>query len=172
LTYIRTKANSIFTPQINHIESGIGIEKVDTCISSGMFISKEIYQRIRKFEEKLFVECVDMDYRLRARVFNFEILRIKDNSLSIQQFGKTTHSRFLDYYTQNDSPERTYYIAKYHILLKRKYRKQLNRYEIKRWIWDYIFARLIEISLVEDKKIKKTYSIVKACFDSLYSAIY
>lgn len=171
-TYIKAKPNSIFTPQINHVESDVEMEKVDNCISSGMFISKDVYQRIGKFEEKLFVECVDIDYCLRARALNIEILRIKNDSLIIQQFGQTNHSKLFNFYTRNDSPERTYNIAKNHLLIIRKYWKQLKRYEIKEWIWAYIIARFFKIILAEENKLKKSSSIIKACFDGLLSPIY
>jgi rhamnosyltransferase len=174
-TYFKSKSNVIFTPQINQFERkerNNKIEKIDNCISSGMIISKEIYQRIGKFEEKLFVDCVDMDYCLRARILKIEILRIKNNSLLIQQFGQTTHSKHLDFYTRNDSPARTYNIAKNHIMLIKKYWKYLKRHEIKEWIWAYIIARFIKIILIENNKMKKCHSIIKASFDGLFSRIY
>lgn len=172
LTYIRTKPNAIFTPKINDITGGIEIEKVDSCISSGMLIPIGVYHLIGRFDEKLFVEGVDIDYCLRARSLNIEILRIKNNSLLRQTFGRMTYSRVLRFYTRNDSPERTYNIARNHILIIRKYWNLLKRYEIREWLWGYVIARFIKIILIEDNKLRKCSLIIRACFDGLLSPIF
>jgi len=170
--YVRTKPNSIFTPQINHITCGVEIERVDNCISSGMVIPREIYQFIGKFDENLFVEAVDMDYCLRARMLNITILKINNNSLLRQPFGRMTYSRLLKCYTRNDPPERTYNIVRNHIVIIRKYWEQLKRYEITDWIWAYVIARFFKIILIEDSKLRKIFSIIRACFDGVLSPIF
>jgi rhamnosyltransferase len=169
IDFLSYSPDAIITPNINNSISKTC--EVDTTISSGMFFSLATYSKTGNFEEKLFVEAVDLDYCLRARALNVKIIRIAAGTL-YQQFGNTMYSKFLHCYTRNDSPERTYNIVFNHILIIKKYHKILYMYETKSYIWSYVFARFVKVVFLEKSKRRKCNAILKSCIASVFTPTY
>ena len=170
IAFLSANPNVIITPNINaKIHSTI--QEVSMCISSGMFLSLATYLKIGNYEEKLFVEGVDVDYCLRARQINIKIIPILEGIL-YQQFGRLTYSKLFRCYTRNDSADRTYNIVLNHILIIKKYKKVLKMSEISSFIYNYMIARFVKILLLEDNKIKKCNMLMKACLSGIFKSIY
>lgn len=65
--------------------------------SSGSMISVQAYKKIGIFEEELFIDMVDYEYCMRARINGYGILKIPNVFLD-QEFGSVKPSRFKKFY--------------------------------------------------------------------------
>jgi acetyltransferase-like isoleucine patch superfamily enzyme/GT2 family glycosyltransferase len=166
LNYLLANPNAIITPVINKRFTSSTIREIDTCISSGMLFPLTLYTYVGMFEEKLFVEGVDWDYCLRAKILNIKIIEMPWGCLQ-QQFGNTIYSKTFHCYTRGDSPARTYNIILNHILIIKKYHAIMRMHEIKMIIWNYIIARFFKIILLEEDKMRKCWAIIKSCYIGL-----
>lgn len=64
-------------------------EYVDFCITSASCTSVEVWEKVGKFDEWLFIDLVDNDFCKRLLVSGYKILRLNDLILN-QEFGKIT----------------------------------------------------------------------------------
>jgi rhamnosyltransferase len=91
-------------------------------MTSGNLLNLDAVASIGPFEEKLFIDCVDMDYCLRLRRAGFRIIR--DHSVGLQhslgdfRTGKVGSIR-IGY--SNHNAGRRYYITRNKIYLLKKY---------------------------------------------------
>ena len=91
-------------------------------MTSGNLLNLGAATRIGPFEEKLFIDCVDMDYCLRLRKAGFAV--IQDNSVqlrhSLGNFQKGKIAALAIGYS-NHNPVRRYYITRNRSYVLRKY---------------------------------------------------
>ena len=91
-------------------------------MTSGNLLNLGAATTIGPFEEKLFIDCVDMDYCLRLRKAGFAV--IQDNSVqlrhSLGNFQKGTIAALAIGYS-NHNPVRRYYITRNRSYVLRKY---------------------------------------------------
>jgi len=132
----------------------------DIVLTSGSLLNLSLFNAVGGFDEKLFIDEVDHDYCLRARLRGYKIIEIKNVVLNhhhgipqkILRKGKE-----IDILTH--SPLRMYYITRNNLYLWKKYYKSFP-YVIKNRIKCYL-RMLVNIALYEDKKIEKMYYIFK-----------
>lgn len=97
-------------------------EPVNTVITSGSLLSIEAYSVIGLFNEKYFIDGVDLEYCLRARIKGFEIFQ--SNKLLMRHYigAETKHKLLgLTFTTRNHSPTRRYYLARNTVFLVRDF---------------------------------------------------
>lgn len=102
-------------------------EEVEQLITSGSIINLKLFQKTGPFDEALFIDRVDQEYCLRARLLHYKIVRfnniylhhnlgVKASGLSLKSFKRTPRTLH--------SPVRLYYMLRNYLYLKDKYNEQ------------------------------------------------
>lgn len=124
-------------------------------MASGQLIKLSVFDTVGYFNEKLFIDSVDIDHCLRCITENYKILKIK-NAILLHSAGFPSRHKLLwllPLTTSNHSPLRRYYIA----------RNSLHTYKkffFKQPLWTTIkickfSASLIVMLLFENERKKK-----------------
>jgi rhamnosyltransferase len=97
-------------------------EEVTTTITSGSLISLSAFREIGPFRDEFFIDCIDFEFCLRARVLGFHIL-LTCKSLMRHSIGAATRHRLLwkQTTTSNHSPIRRYYMTRNQVILASEY---------------------------------------------------
>lgn len=100
-------------------------EEVPHLITSGSVINLSPFQKIGNFDEALFIDKVDHEYCLRARLFNYKTVQFSNIFLS-HNLGKVSFGRSLKNFKLTPrvlhSPIRMYYILRNYLYLRSKYK--------------------------------------------------
>lgn len=96
--------------------------EVKTVITSGSLVSVAAYFTIGPFREEFFIDCIDLEYCLRARSRGFKVV-LAPEPLMQHSIGRTTMHRlpWKITGTSNHPPVRRYYMARNHVVLMREY---------------------------------------------------
>jgi len=134
-------------------------KEVKFIITSGSLIAIDVYEKIGPFREDLFIDFVDIEYCLRARIKGFKIFQLLD--LSIQHsIGSVTMHKLLWGYTgtSNHSPLRRYFMMRNNIFVAREY-----IFSDPAWALNSIYLRLkstiLMILFEKQRMLKLKYSI-------------
>lgn len=133
-------------------------------MTSGNFINLKAYQTMAGFEDKLFIDYVDIDYCLKIKAAGYKIALLPDAILA-HQLGDSKHINFLSLQAivTNHSSLRRYYITRNRLYVRKKY-KTLSAVFTK--TEERIFINdLLKIILFENYKISKFKSIVQGYLD-------
>jgi len=123
-------------------------EEIDTLITSGSLLNLNLANEIGYFDEKLFIDSVDNDYCIRAKLLGFRIIKFK-NILMVHQLGNSVHKAsikslfILKKHKEIHTPIRCYYILRNNLYLQDKFKSQ-------------------NIALIE-KLSNETYNHIKKC---------
>jgi rhamnosyltransferase len=132
-----------------------GFIEVGFVISSGSFLSKDVYQKIGPFKEELFIDYIDIEYSLRAAKNNIKSIIVESAKFCHQMGNATRHKLGVaNIVTKNHSPNRRYYIYRNRIVLWRLYNRNIGYL-----IWDivamiYDLLRIISFESSKRKKIR------------------
>lgn len=131
----------------------------DMVITSGNIINLEAWKKVDKFDELLFIDCVDFDFCHKLIRNNYKIIRFSNifmkHSLGSSLLKKTLFKRK----TPEESDFRLYYIIR-NILIE-KYRFNEYRKYYKNQLRNYLFDYLINTK----PPFCKIKIILKAYFD-------
>ena len=160
--------HSILAPNVNREWNDSADEAliVDDIIISGTVWPLHVIDRVGWFDEKLFVDTVDIDFSIRANKQGIKTV-VFTHSYLIQQYGYPAKSKLFKWTSSNYSVERTYNIVKNHLILWRRYKKDFPKAQKKLIVKKYILYRLIKIVLIEKEKIKKVFAVMRGVFDGL-----
>lgn len=149
------------------------VSEVDWAITSGSLIKLDVWEKVGKFTDDLFIDAVDIDYSIRLRIDGYRQLRINSEYL-LQEVGNAEPTiifrphkdnsgkwSWKRYYRTNHSLIRQYYMVRNNIILARKYRKY--RSFIKGVIFVLVFT--VPKFLVEKHKFKLFKMVVKGIKD-------
>lgn len=127
--------------------------KTDNVMTSGNFLNLDIWEKIGKFDETLFIDEVDSDFCYRLTENKYKILQLNKIEM-FHELGNLEKRRF---FTKKISILNHNYIRKYYITRNRFYMlKKYKKYR-KRYIY-YILNDFFKVILYErDKKRKLTY---------------
>lgn len=137
---------------------------VNKCITSGSLTSVKAWDKIGKFDERMFIDGVDFEFCYRLKDYGYYIYK-DDNVKLNHEIGHISVRRFLFWkvIVKNHSPFRKYYIAK-NIIYFAKKRKNL-KLKIKSVFQE---IKLIGIALLyEDNKVKKIRRIIAGIRDGI-----
>jgi rhamnosyltransferase len=135
-------------------------------ITSGSLIKTEVFNLIGFFEEKLFIDKVDVDFCFKLKRKGY-LCKISKNIFFLQQLGNPKY-KFL-FKIANLSPERRYYSSKNAVYMFKTYFfccpfKTL----IMLFRSSLLFAPL-KILLFEKNKIKKIKNIYKGLIEGIFN---
>ena len=139
------------------------IVEIPCWLTSGNFVNIDTFNRIGKFDERLFIDYVDIELGYKLYKSNLKICYLKNyslkheigNPIEIHLFGKTYHA-------MNHSPIRYYYRYRnayylYHYVDKEFFKKEYRR---------EMFGSLIKMFIFEKKRNEKIKMIKKGLLDA------
>ncbi len=144
------------------------VEHVKIIITSGNLVNINIWDRIGRFNEALFIDAVDHEFCLRARKKGYDVLMHMGIELD-HAIGEYTKKKFLTktVQTSNHSAFRLYYMFRNNVYLIRKwwYREpKLMMYIFYR----SLIVKIVKIILLEKNKFKKLQAVVKGTFRGIF----
>lgn len=111
---IKTNTQNCLLPSVENIIW----KNTNFVITSGSLIKTEVFDLIGFFEEKLFIDKIDVDFCFKLRKKGYEC-KITSNVNFLHELGKPVYKSFLK--IANLSPERRYYSSKNAVYMIRKY---------------------------------------------------
>jgi rhamnosyltransferase len=137
-------------------------------ITSGSLISLPVYGKLGPFRDEYFVDCVDLEYCLRARSKGFHVI-VASKPLMIHDVGKPTRHRlpWQEIDVSNHSRVRRYYMIRNNIDLAKKYILQEPAWVLAS-LWTR-FKSVILLCIFEDDKLAKLRYSTMGLFDGLFS---
>jgi len=148
-----------FAPNINSAFKDREIYSEDhRTITSGMLVPAATYRKAGKYDERFFVDGVDVEFGRRIEKHHLKNVRINAAILN-QKYGEAKIRMPWRYPAPEYSASRLYGIVSSQIWVMRHYRLPLNViYEI---LVVYIIRYLFDILFYQDDKKNKTHSIFK-----------
>lgn len=133
-------------------------------MTSGNFINLDIYAKLKGFEDKLFIDYVDVDYCLKVRGAGYKIANLSDLIL-IHELGFSKHISILNMkmIVTNHSKLRRYYITRNRLFVRKKYKNisaVFNKTEKRVFMND-----ILKIIFFEQDRIQKLKSIIRGYID-------
>ncbi|WP_286330246.1 glycosyltransferase [Duncaniella freteri] len=149
----------------NNLKKYIYHESLDQ-ITSGLLHNIEIFDIVGKYNEKLFIDCVDFEYSLRVRAYGFKTIMILNCFLD-HTIGspKTITIGRLKIQSMNHSAFRQYYIVRNHIWIAKKYFRLFPKYILNKFY--HLFIRVAKTMLFDDYKQNKIKRICKGFIDGI-----
>lgn len=140
--------------------------RVTTVINSGTLLSLTAFSTIGGFREDFFLDCVDLDYCLRACRKGLDVIELTSQAMK-HSIGRASHHQVLGRVvtTSNHAPWRWYYMTRNNLILIRE-SIQFAPY----WAFQAIYSRLRGTTLMflfEDQRIAKAKFVVAGFLDGL-----
>ena len=154
-----------FSPRVTN---GCSWNERRVVITSGSLLSLPAYQVLGPFRDKYFVDCVDLEYCLRARSKGFRVI-VASKSLMIHDVGKPTRHRlpWQEIDVTNHSHVRRYYMIRNHIDLAKKYLLREPAWVLASlWTWS---KSMLLLCVFEDDKLAKVRYSAMGLLDGLFS---
>jgi rhamnosyltransferase len=143
----------------NHEGNSPWGEEVKTVITSGSLVSLLAFHEIGGFRDEFFVDCVDLEYCLRARSHGFHIV-MTSKPLMQHSIGNLTEHRLPWQRTgaSNHSAWRQYFMARNTLILAREYLRSEPQ-----WVLATLWSRMKSLVLIcffeKERLTKLTYSL-------------
>lgn len=119
-----TNGLSIISPTVNvsRRENLQNYVLIDDAITSGMLVPLTILKAVGGYEEKFFLEAIDVDLCYNARRHGYKVLA-DSSALLLQRYGKPVHVKLRGHdMPYNDyAPSRLYAVFRNHIYLCKRY---------------------------------------------------
>lgn len=153
---------------INQISSQInvrdGITYITDCesvITSGSCVNIQIYRDIGGFNEKLFIDFIDVEYNKRLLIQNYKIVRI-NSVLLLHEVGHIKeYGKIFKITCSNHNALRRYYMVRNRLYFKAKYCRKIDFF----YSCCRLFLGTFKISIFESDKINKAKSTIRGFRD-------
>lgn len=130
-------------------------------ITSGSLMNASVYQKVKGFDDEMFIAHLDVELGIKIFQANEKILMVGSAILE-QRFGNSAPKKILwkTVYPSYDKPVRSYYMVRNQIHLEKKYGK-----EIRSFIGCYIWKKFVKTMLFEDEKKEKCLMMIRGYCD-------
>lgn len=141
------------------------IEDIDICITSGTIYRLDVFKNVGTFRDDFFIDAIDTEFCFRLRRKGFKMLQL--NKIFMHHvLGDVTVTPFLwgKLISPNYSAQRTYYLIRNSLILKKKYpeyRQSANHFKT------ILFWRAICIVFVESDKWNKFKAMLLGIYHSM-----
>lgn len=135
-----------------------GVFEEDWVITSASLTNIKVWKAIGRFDEQMFIDGVDREFCIRARLSKYKVLKCFDVQL-LHELGELNCKRILGrtIYVTNHSPIRKYYMVRNSIYIDRKFhRKDSGK---------YIFKMCVKTLIYENQRGKKIKAIISGIMD-------
>lgn len=146
--------------KISYISS---LEEVKTCITAGTITNVQIWKKVGKYDEELFIDLVDIIFCAKILHAGYKIIRINDAKL-IQEIGNNYKEIKIFKHCipiRNHEPKRYYYYARNSIY----FLKNFKGFPLKKEISWGLFVWVMKVILFEEKKRIKLQEMYRGCRD-------
>jgi rhamnosyltransferase len=140
-----------------------GVIECSFLLSSGTLISKNIFKKVGRFEEKLFNASVEIEYCLRAKLKGVKSFAVEKALIKHEQGKSKKITPFLN--SKQYTPARLYYIGRAQTLVMKKY-KFLFGFDL--WVIMSLLHYFFVILLLEGNKIEKINKLFDGCRQGLF----
>lgn len=140
-------------------------EAVRDCITAGSLTNVAAWSRVGGFDEKMFIDFVDIEFCTRLRSQGYQIIQVGDTFIH-QQYGNIKGSfRLLGrtYYLFGYSPMRIYYSVRNQIYYMKKHYSRISVPGQLFYLLGYIGKRLV----FENSRRKSFVAIIKGVRDGI-----
>lgn len=161
---------AIYAPVVKVGDNTIRCNKTDFVITSGSLYNLDVFKKTGMFREEYFIDEVDNEYCVRARLMGFDI-QIIDDAFLVQIFGSPSQKSWADKYTAHYSSFRTYYQIRNRTWMWRQYHKHLSYRYFLRTLLFLTLRRIVIILIAEKDKIEKLEAILKGWHHGLHEPI-
>lgn len=106
----------------------------DSVIQSGALHNLVAFEEVQGYDEKLFIDQVDIEYCIRLRTYGYKIIKLNDTVLVHNVNDEKVKLLYIDgrkYFVDKYSPMRYYYIIRNNLYCKHKYRKKDKVYALE-----------------------------------------
>jgi rhamnosyltransferase len=150
------------------VTNGCSWKERRVVITSGSLLSLPIYGKLGPFRNEYFIDCVDLEYCLRARSKGFEVIATSE-PLMVHGIGQPTRHRLLwrEIDVSNHSRVRRYYMIRNNIDLAKKYFLREPAWVLAN-LWTRLKSLLVLCIFEEDRLAKIRYSVM-GILDGLFS---
>lgn len=143
------------------------VEERLTVMTSGNFINVSIHENIGGFDERYFIDCVDLEYCLRLNSLGYKVLRLNEIELEHalgDPFVRKALIKKGDVVISNHNWIRRYYITRNKLLISSQY---FTRYPVlcSAYLYGLIFFDLKNIIFYEKNKKLKLKFFLKGIKD-------
>jgi rhamnosyltransferase len=137
-------------------------------ITSGSLLSLRIYRMLGPFRNEYFIDCVDLEYCLRARSKEFDVIATSQ-PLMIHGIGQPTRHRlpWREIYVANHSRIRRYYMIRNDVDIAKRYLLREPAWVLAS-LWTRFKSMLLLCLFEKDRLAKVKYSAM-GLFDGLCS---
>ena len=138
-------------------------QEIQNCITAGSLTNIEIWRKCGRFDEKMFIDFVDIDYCTCLREKGYKILQVTDTCVH-QQYGnvsKTISFFGIQLSIFNYSPFRIYYSVRNQIYYMRKHKRFIKKVNWTFYLIGYIGKRVV----FEKNRVKSIKAIYKGIKD-------
>jgi len=147
-------------------QTGSPWKEVKTAITSGSLMSVRAFHAIGGFRDEFFIDCVDLEYCLRARAHGFLVILAR-TILMKHSIGRMSEHRFLwkKTGTSNHLPFRHYFMARNTLTLAREY-----LWKEPAWVLATLWDRTKSIALMclfEEARLPKIRHFALGCLDGV-----
>lgn len=180
IKFINKKNAGIIAPRIKDARTGRFIysegedkskeadeyQYIDKCITSGSLVNVEVWAKVGKYDEYLFIDYVDFDFCIRIKKKGYEI--IQANRIVMEhELGNMKIRRFLfkKVAVMNHNAMRKYYMTRNRIYCNFKYN---NRFGFRNFVG--MIKMIILIIFFEEEKRKKIRAVIKGAYDGVRDA--
>ena len=111
-------------------------EEIEMCITSGSLTNISAWEKSGKFDDWMFIDCVDYDICLKLRQNGYSILRVNDVVID-HCVGSGKKVKFLGLFptvVYNHSKMRNYYFVRNYVYIIRKYKKMIKPFKRKMYV--------------------------------------
>ena len=137
-----------------------------TVITSGNLLKTGVFRHVGKFEDKLFIDCVDLEFCLRLRQFGYKIVRCYEAQLFHTLGEVRKYNIFgIDVATTFHPPERRYYIMRNHIYILKKYFLMYPLYCLRKQLG--IINLIMQVIFLEGNKALNGKYLLKGFRDGI-----
>ncbi len=100
------------------------VVRCNEVITSGSMVRTDVWKRLGGYKEELFIDEVDDEYCMRARLNGYQIMRVED-AVFVHQLGNAVKRH--GYITRNYPPFRYYYVIRNLLYVIHTYQKAWKR---------------------------------------------
>lgn len=135
---------------------------VNFAITSGMLVSKEAFEDVGGFDDKLFIECIDVDFCIKLKQKSWKIIKI-ENAVLYQRAGNSEPKKFLwkTVHPLFEAPYRGYYKFRNKKYLKNKYGKKIYQFTPR------LYEAVVKTLLYEPNKMVRFHYYLKGYRDGM-----
>lgn len=154
-----------FTPCINGRTNSHPVPSYDRgyAITSGNLVKLSVLEEVGKYDEDLFVDCVDLDFSLRLRQAGYAIRRVTTARMSHQLGERTSIPGFVSVIYARHSPLRRYYMCRNYLYLVKWHFWRFPAFLLKMGLMQIVL--LVLVGPFDASPLKSYRAICRGCAD-------